>query len=426
VDHSGYALLNIGDIAMLQACVRRLETLWPDADIQVFTESPERLGRHCPEVSAVAPTIMGSRGLSVLPMSSQLAGEHIWKAVTPLLARPDRGFAGAGASSRRPRLLDAVRQADVVVSSGGGFVNDIFWWHAAGVLSVLAMAQRLGKPTAMFGQGVGPLTHPLLSRLVERAIPRLMVIGLREGLQSVPILSAHGVRQDRMQVTGDDALILATRATRKPTGTALGLNVRVASYSGFDASIASQVVGVTRRVASRRSVATIALPVSRYEAVSDLRSSQISDSALRDDEAGHEVADLQTPQELKDRIARCRVVVTGSYHAAVFAVAAGIPTVCLTNSVYYDRKFQGLAAQFPGGCQLVRPGPRLEHNVTEAIDRAWESSEACRDGLHAAAVSQVAMGDQVYERFKALAESSDCMRNSKPKRKAPRRFKDRL
>ena len=51
--------------------------------------------------------------------------------------------------------------------------------------------------------------------------------------------------------------------------------------------------------------------------------------------------------------ARCRVVVTGAYHAAVFALAQGIPVVCLSNSPYYLAKFQGLEDLFGSGCTIV-------------------------------------------------------------------------
>src|SRR5207244_3068484 len=43
VDQSGYDLLNVGDVAMLQSCVLRLWRLWPDAEIMVICHSPGRL-----------------------------------------------------------------------------------------------------------------------------------------------------------------------------------------------------------------------------------------------------------------------------------------------------------------------------------------------------------------------------------------------
>ena len=43
VDQSGYDLLNIGDVAMLQSCVTRLRMQWPAAEIMVIAAAPGRL-----------------------------------------------------------------------------------------------------------------------------------------------------------------------------------------------------------------------------------------------------------------------------------------------------------------------------------------------------------------------------------------------
>jgi polysaccharide pyruvyl transferase WcaK-like protein len=43
VDQSGYDLLNLGDVAMLQSCVMRLQMQWPNAEILVITHEPRRL-----------------------------------------------------------------------------------------------------------------------------------------------------------------------------------------------------------------------------------------------------------------------------------------------------------------------------------------------------------------------------------------------
>ena len=53
------------------------------------------------------------------------------------------------------------------------------------------------------------------------------------------------------------------------------------------------------------------------------------------------------------QIQRCRLVVTGSYHAGVFALASGIPVVGLAKSSYYRDKFLGLADMFAVGCETV-------------------------------------------------------------------------
>ncbi|MCV7124424.1 polysaccharide pyruvyl transferase family protein [Mycobacterium lacus] len=371
VDQSGYELLNLGDVAMLQVCVGRLKNLWPNADIDVLTRSPQRLRQFCPGATAVTPDIS--------PRKSRRSDSR--------------------------RLPGALWRADLVVSSGGGFINDVFWFHGKRVLTLLSLAQRLGKPTAMFSQGIGPLTHPKLTRLVTRIMPRLLVIGLREGLGSVPVLRARRVNPELIHVTGDDALLLATTPERPPTGTAIGLNMRVAPYSEIDSGLASRAGVVTAESASRRGVTALPLPVSRYQTTFDLDAIQNGASG-RENGARRDADDILTPEELAERAARCRVVVTASYHAAVFGLAAGVPAVCVTNSRYYDLKFAGLGAQFPGGCHIVRPGPCFERELSDAIDRAWDASESDRDHMHSAAKAQIAQADHVYTRFKSLVAAT--------------------
>src|SRR5712691_9569427 len=48
IDHSGYDLLNIGDMAMLKATVSRVQDRWPRARLQIVTTSRERLAALCP------------------------------------------------------------------------------------------------------------------------------------------------------------------------------------------------------------------------------------------------------------------------------------------------------------------------------------------------------------------------------------------
>lgn len=139
---------------------------------------------------------------------------------------------------------------------------------------------------------------------------------------------------------------------------------------------------------------------------SDLEAMQASGIESNDTLGDSGPDDILSPQQLADRAARCRVIVTGSYHAAVFGLAAGVPAVCITNSTYYDLKFRGLSAQFPGGCHIVRPGPRFKHELTKAIDLAWNTGESDRDKLHSAAQAQVAQGEWAYEQFRSLVAAT--------------------
>jgi polysaccharide pyruvyl transferase WcaK-like protein len=230
VDHDGYDLLNLGGVAMLQACVVRLRQQWPEATIRVIAHAPDRLQQYCPGTIAIGRTFADSRYIQIFPRKARLASEQLWRIAGPQL-RPKLGR-GHGGDAGPLTAIEAVRWADVVVAAGGGYLTDTWWWHAAGVLSLLDLAQSMGKPTAMFGQGIGPLRGHALRALACRVVPKLAVLGLREQVTGLGLALSFGTPPDVIRVTGDDAIEVIPGAVGAPTGTALGVNIREADYAG--------------------------------------------------------------------------------------------------------------------------------------------------------------------------------------------------
>jgi colanic acid/amylovoran biosynthesis protein len=108
-------------------------------------------------------------------------------------------------------------------------------------------------------------------------------------------------------------------------------------------------------------------------------------------------ATLRTPSDVIQQVGRCRLVIAGSYHAGVFALAQGIPVVGLVNSPYYADKFLGLANMFGTGCEIVRVGePGFSEALAGAIDRGWACAHHSRARLLAAAAEQVQLGYDAY------------------------------
>ncbi|NJR75723.1 MAG: polysaccharide pyruvyl transferase family protein [Scytonema sp. CRU_2_7] len=107
-----------------------------------------------------------------------------------------------------------------------------------------------------------------------------------------------------------------------------------------------------------------------------------------------------------EQIGRCRVVVTGSYHAGVFALAQGIPIMGLAKSEYYADKFLGLADQFGVGCEVIfLHEQEFATKLVDSIDRALESAEQLRPQLLEAAKEQVELGHTAYKRVYELVNS---------------------
>jgi polysaccharide pyruvyl transferase WcaK-like protein len=108
-----------------------------------------------------------------------------------------------------------------------------------------------------------------------------------------------------------------------------------------------------------------------------------------------------SPEQVLGRVARCRVVVTGSYHAGVFALAMGVPVVALAASAYYQDKMGGLAHQFGAdGCRVVAlDGPDAPAALADAVAAQWAGAERLRPALLAAAERQAAAGRDAYRRL---------------------------
>jgi polysaccharide pyruvyl transferase WcaK-like protein len=405
VENGNYPLLNLGDVAMLQVCIARLRELWPDATIRVVTSDAASLHTYCGGVEGVPAT--GARSVvrrrltgnlyKRLPSRSaaglmvlERAAARRWPGLMAQLASR-RGARRARRHEDAAAFLRALGDSDLAVCTGGGYITDAFKGAATGVLSTLAAALRLRKPVALLGQGLGPVLDPDLLEIMQAVLPQACLITLREGPAGLPLVSRLGVSRERVLVTGDDAVELAYAHRAATPGQGIGLNLRLADYAGLDSGHAGLLMPAIAECARRWNAPLVPLPISRAEGSSDVTAlARLLDRPAED-------VDAVTPLEVIERAGACRVVVTGSYHAAVFALSQGIPAVAVARSQYYVSKFQGLADQFGGGLELIEldaplPGERLAH----ALERAWESAEQVRPGLLTAASEQVDRARRAY------------------------------
>lgn len=437
VEPGTHTLLNMGDVAMLQVAVERLHELWPEASIDAITESPERLAIHCP---TAVPIPAGGRrlwfrdhylsetlhGLLPRPMSRRLLdGERMVRRRWPTLAegaiRTTSRLRGANCAPLSV-FLETVRDADIVVVAGAGALTDAFAPVAVTMLDVLEMARRNGAVTAFLGQGVGPLSNPRAIARARAVLPTVDLITIRECRSGGPLLATFGVPADRILTTGDDAIELAYRNGPAPSRRhGLGVNLRVARYSGVDDDAMGRLRTVLARAVACHGAEPIAIPISRVPNEDDAATIA---RVIGDPARGPDPDPPETLTSVIERIARCRVVVTGSYHAAVFALAQGVPSIGLAGSQYYVDKFLGLRDQFGGDLAVVSLGDqRFSERLETAIDEAWAGAEELRPRLLDAAERQVAQSRAAYRRLAELvAEREPRARSDRGGRRDARGF----
>jgi len=412
---------NMGDVAMLQVAVTRLITLWPAAQIEVLTESPSNLARYCPKTKPlpragctcwVGDRILLGRYHHFLPQWGSVGLSKLkrflglqWPALLERLIHLRLSFRdGDGLREDFKAFLQALKNSDLLVVCGsGGFADSCREWNLS-TLDTIEVALRRGIPVVMFGQGMGPLNDPVVLRRMKHVLPGVSMITLRGSRGGVPLLQSLGIHSAGLMTTGDEAVELAYQVRPEVLGNAVGINLRVASYSETKAETVEEVRFALQEFARRHSVPLLPIPIAFHEYANDHQTIRRLLTGFDDDSDGG--LSLDSPLPLIKQTACCRIVVTGAYHAAVFALSQGIPVVCLSNSAYYLAKFEGLRDLFGEGCAIVTLGqPDLPGRLAAAIESAWNSAEIVRSSLLQSALRQVEDSWGAYRRLNKLLRS---------------------
>jgi colanic acid/amylovoran biosynthesis protein len=292
-----------------------------------------------------------------------------------------------------------MRSVSAFVVAGMGGLTGAFPRYAATVLDTLSLAQQCGVPTFLVGQGLGPFDSELEEH-TRRVLRGVDYIALREGRHGPALLRKWGLGKEQWTVTGDDAVELALQNRDNSLGQAIGFNIRVSEYSGVSNDRATDLRTPLQDVAAALNAPFQVIAISQVPEEDDASRAE----ALI---AGYPV---QSPRKVPDepirvihQIRHCRIVITGSYHAGVFALAQGIPVVGLFANDYYQWKFEGLAHQFGDGCRVLRLGTSDFCRELQRITRHfWFNASCLRAELLECAERQQQAGTAAYAHISSL------------------------
>lgn len=445
VENGEYWLNNKGDLGILNVTVRRIAERWPDAAIGVLTDRSSLLKAYEPNAEPIRyqrggdwPRRRGWGGLAGR-FGPEVAGPLLrgWEAAAAapgsvvrrarrVVLRGGEGDGTNGESDARTtnserlllsrdggRLPNAIDGASLVLAIGGGYLTDIDRFQTERTLDLLEYATNHRIPTAMVGQGIGPIHDPGVLEHAARVLPRVDFIALREGLRGPELLHSLGVPPERVVVTGDDAVELGYSTRRRDLGTDIGVCLRVAEYSPVGDEMQKVLGRVIRGVAAESGAGLVPLIVSEHDS-EDRRSTMPLLAGFPD--VVPPLGRFASARSLSRRIGRCRIIVTGAYHVAVFALSQGIPVVGLSTSRYYDDKFEGLAAMFDAGLELVRlDGEDFDDRLRGAMRSTWLRAPELRAGLLGRAVNQIDASRAAFDRAAQLVKGDITTRsNSNP------------
>ncbi len=404
---------NLGDIALVLTAVKRLREFVPRASLYTLVGSASAeaaLSAHVPDVNPVRYSSAWFNDTFLLGPVHKLLPRRLTRVLAASKQALYRQSAALAQTTISLRLLrnsqsrsalqqffECIRGADAVVAAGAGGLNDLFASYSRMLLSSLELAQGLGKPTALFSHGLGPLRdRPLFAR-ATRVFRRLEVVALRESREGAPLVRAMGVAPHRIHVTGDDAVQLARVAAVPKLGADLGINFRLGSLTRASEHFARELGHHVRRFAVSHKARLVPLPIATHDH-EDARAI----AAVLDDPAssGAEDYGVASPNDVIQRAKGCRLVITAAYHAAVFALSQGVPSICLAASEYFGLKFAGLSEHFGDGCRVVDvadDGAVLR--VMELLDETWLAADRYRSDLLGCAARQIRASMDAYHTF---------------------------
>ena len=301
-------------------------------------------------------------------------------------------------------IAEAVADADVAVLGGGGLLQD--YWPAADdvlltarhgglpfYLAVPTLASLHGKPTVFAALGVGPLTTEI-GRRQARAAVELAISGTVRDQASLDLLAAIGA-PPTVELAADpvwalrpapavemDALLSSSGIT--PGETLLGLSVRPWDFGVEQAAWEAAVAASLDRVLGESPGRVLALPFHGEPENPWGDDLGVLDRVAAQMQHGDRLVRLTPPRAgypptvLAGLVARCDRVLAMRYHAVLFALASGVPTVGLA----YDPKVASLLAD-AGLADLALPIASWE---TGAICRALAAAPAAMAAIDADAL----------------------------------------
>jgi polysaccharide pyruvyl transferase WcaK-like protein len=231
------------------------------------------------------------------------------------------------------------------------------------------------------------------------------LILLREYLEAPNILADFGVDPSRVIVTGDDAIEMAYQNYSHQRRAHIGVGFRVAHTTEATTTHMEVLRVALQQATAKYKCQLIGLPVS--QSAHELDQSIIEGIFANSPYRHEHFQRLCRPEKLIKDTALCRVVVTGTYHTAVFALSQGIPAIGLVQSASYINKFEGLADQFKGGMEVLRlDDEALYDKLIAAIDRAWNLDDAITRSLLQSARRQIELGKSGYQQLFQIVNSS--------------------
>nr|WP_305798490.1 polysaccharide pyruvyl transferase family protein [Frigoribacterium sp. CFBP 13712] len=326
-----------------------------------------------------------------------------------VLAAADGDRSALPASDTAWQAIEAIRASDAFAVAGGGNMASLWPMHVFERSTLAELARRAGKPYVVTGQTIGPVLDGDDRALVAELLSGAELVGLRERA-SFELVRTLGVPESRLTATIDDASFVgveadaaapaagtataaAAAAAAAGTTPAAGTAAPAAPYCAVSLSahvgaadrtlFAEAVAHLLDRVVDETGLEVVFLAHWASLRADDERGDSLLHRAVIDRMTRPARVEPTTDTPAAARFAReAALHLTSRYHPAVFAVAAGVPTVGIAVDDYTTVKLTGALANF-GQSSVVSAEQVLAGSADRVVLDAWGARDAVRTAWEA-------------------------------------------
>lgn len=363
----GMNLNNMGDTAIVKATITRLQEIIPNVEITLISNAQIETKQKIPGVKILKNIIVIDRIKSkyfifrliafvlknlLIPLS--MFGYFFWALVYRIFKMNISFFM----NEEKRRTLKEYLEADVIISRGGGFLNDVdiglignrfiinasiektFLFHLYSVF----FAVLLKKKTVIYGQSIGPFKNKLNAYLTRLVLNKVYLITVRERT-SKKWLKKIGVNVPKVYVTADEAFLLQPASTervdeilslegiKRDNGPLIGVNVRKwfildtnnprGEYKRYVKTMTECINYLIEKLN--------AMVIFIAQSPADIDVGREIHQLVRKREKV-KIMDLYLPEEMKGIIGKTDLFIGTHMHSSILSISIGVPTIVISYS----------------------------------------------------------------------------------------------
>ena len=198
--------LNGGDQALLQATVKGLRAILPkdDLDLTILCSDPANCAKYLPEYRFDWDY---ERTIFHYSYTLKEKIKHLFRKLTRRASSRESLFNPNMllASKAQRRVYRLYQEADLIISSPGGYLHDFYNYEDRA--RVFQLAFQLDKPVVLLAQSIGPFWKSAQLPLLKEVLLKMTAIILREKYSFAHFKSLE-LESDRVKVTTDVAFAL--------------------------------------------------------------------------------------------------------------------------------------------------------------------------------------------------------------------------